>query len=238
MSARARPRASEFLLSGMVQCGWCGSPMGGGTDHRNARREGSHGHGREWRHYRCINKSCAHRLCVGAEQLETRVRQVVCEQIVTSAQLRGALTVLQERLAAPELPEEIAGLKARIGATKRAIGNLIDAMEAGGADPEREQRYRQRKAELARQETDLQILEARQATAVAVVSDADLATIVEGMREGINCRDVARARAALLTFVAKVEVKDEEFRLEYDPGLLVHGFSQVPPMGFEPMYQA
>ena len=115
---------SVFLLAGMVHCGHCNSIMAGGTDQRNARREGTHMHGRPWRHYRCNNKQCEHRDRVAADLLEARVTSILTTQILTVGQRAIARSTTCRRSSAAT---KLAG---RIGELNQQISQLEAALRA------------------------------------------------------------------------------------------------------------
>lgn len=232
---RSRVRSSPdsvFLLSGMVECGYCGKIVAGGTDYRPARRPpGSPGYGKPWRHYRCnARDTCPGQARISAKLVERRVIQVVLAEILTLENARSLMDEVQAMLAEPRLDQELADLAGQIAATKRALDNVMDMIEQGALTAEDAgERMRKRKAELSGYEVRRVALETRRHLATMIITDAQLGEVVDRLRADLQSEDMTKARAVLRAFVSKVVLKGEEFRVEYSPDLLIQGFIGVPP---------
>ena len=243
-NTRFRPHSvTEFILSGLVVCGECGRPMGGGSDKRNPRRETTHGHGRPWRYYRCTGNgrvrdraeattaACSNRGRVGADALEGWVVRKMLDEILTAENLRAWMAEMQRRLASPDLGEEIESLDQQIARARRQRDNLLDLVEDG--DKEASARYRARKAELGQLEGRRAALVGRQAAAQAAFSDEQLVAILAAMRSEVTAEETLVVKRALRSFVERVEVLGDGVRLTYRPEAIVGtGVIQVPPRSY------
>jgi site-specific DNA recombinase len=223
---------SEYLLSGLTECGYCGSAMSGGVDRRNERR-GGHG----WRYYKCDRKRraglavCPEQHHVGAELLERRVIAAVVDRILTPEHIAQLWAGLQEELGGGALAAEVAALADRIGGLQRSIANLLNLVEQGSlAAAAAGERLAQRQAELVELEAQRAAKERRQQAFAQALAPEELAVVLTALRAGVIAEEIPVARRALKAFVARVVVKGAELRIDYRADLLL-ALEQVPPRG-------
>lgn len=221
----ARPD-SEYLLTGLVVCGHCGSAMTGGVDHRNETRGGV-----GWRFYRCNakmrrNDACPGRARVSAERLDSKVVDVVMRQVLTERNLALVVAELERRLSSTAQEQDIAVARAAVTRTQRSIDNLLDQMADGVTES------RAARDKLATLEAQLADWEARvidlAVRAPVKVDTARIAEIVQTMRMDVESGEIGKMRRALKVFVERVEVRGEELRLTYRSSALLD-ISAVPP---------
>lgn len=223
---------SEYLLSGLVVCGYCGGAMTAGADKRNAQR----GY-QAWRYYRCDRKrlagvaACPEARHVSAARLEQRVVDLVLTDILTPEHVTQLVGELQARLGGARLEAEIADLDGEIAGLRRGIANLVDSAERLGAQagPVLD-RLAARQAELTAKLAERAERERRQQALAQAVAPAELAAVLAALRAGVTADEAPVARRALKAFVARVVVRGPEFQIEYRAeALLVLG--EVPPRG-------
>ena len=225
---------SEYLLSGLARCDYCGGALSGGVDRRGERRGF-----KAWRYYKCDRKRrqgnavCPDQRHVGADQLEKRVVQAVLERILTFDNVTRIAAELQERLGGARLAEEIADLDGQIAGVKRGLTNLIATAErlgpAAGAVADT---ITARWAELADLEGQREEKERRQQALARAIAPDELAAVLASLRAGVSSEEVSVARRALKAFVEQVVVRGDEFRIDYREEVLL-ALGEVPPRGFE-----
>lgn len=166
-SNRAKRRTSyrEYLLSGLIRCGECGSSMSGITTVSK---------GRSYTRYVCLGKRTAKKCDlknVDAHLLDTYIRETVVKQILSEDAIQGAARRLAATLAKEScMADDIRVEMQRLAAKNSALTDLV--LETG-LTPE----YKQR---LIDYEQHRQQLEARLAAVVepAPISEEELVAIL------------------------------------------------------------
>lgn len=228
---------SEYLLSGLLQCGYCESAMSGGVDRRAEKR----GY-KAWRYYKCDRKrregatACPEQKHIGADALEKRVLSLVVDHVLTLDHVLALYVELRQRFAGPDLDAEIQALDNQIAGVKRAIANIYDLVERVGPDAASAARLTQRRAELTALETARAEKERRQTAFGKPPTPEEIIFILTTLREGITAPEIPTARRALKGFIERIIVRGDEFQIDYRGDVLALG--EVPPRGFEPLYQA
>lgn len=232
-AAKARRTVSDYLLSGLLYCGQCGSPLLGQTDHRNEAR-GGHG----WRNYRCNGHLPDGTHCparrVGAERLERAVLALVLDQVLTPAAMTELLTELRRRLAADDPSAQIARLVTARKRLTTQIARLVDGIEHGGGSAQLQERLKQREGELARINAEYAALLRRQQITQLEITEEDLQAVLLAIRSQLEAEDTPAARAALASFVARITIHaDNRFELHFHPpAAVLQVYGEVPPRGF------
>ena len=213
---REQKQGAEFLLSGLLVCGRCGSAYCG-RRHRSRDGQG------EYIYYRCLGTDKYRHggdvLCTNASvngvRLEDEVWSDACALLQDPGRLRREF---ERRLEHP--PEERFDTAHQIQAVaqlKRRIARLIDAYENGFLDKDEFQpRITAAKERLAREEAVLAEHE-RDAT-----RNEDLRlligqfeTFAAEISAGLNQADFATRRKLLRLLVHRIEVTEDEVRLIY-----------------------
>ena len=231
---RSKPwsATTTYLLSGLVECGYCGSACSGSADNRSSRPN-------EWRYYVC-GKRKRHRWdsCelkkADADRLEKAVVDQVSEHVLTPDFLRWMLDQVRASFSAEELDKQIAEKQAQVSQLDRTISSLVDAIETAPAAAlarrlaEREQERQLLLAEVA-------ALEAKRSYYQSIqIDDATLAILVGELRRGL-LGDPATVRETLGRVVKKVVLKNDGGTLHIT--LPRQSFLGVPPRELESLSQ-
>jgi site-specific DNA recombinase len=187
---------SPWLLSGLLHCARCGSPMNGHVI-------------RSWTYYTC---SRAHRRrdcdapLVRAEVIEAAVLEHVRAYLADPSNL-AALQSEQHRLyqlSASDLPDRMKEISVRLGNLRRKIGNLVDSIEEQRASPailERLTALEVQEYELKEELAELR----RMAGAVpASLDEAELAAVAADLDRALGEASPSEQRRVLGGWVAKV----------------------------------
>lgn len=218
-----RMTETTFILSGLARCGECGALLEATTDQRG-------GKGNPWRSYRCRQCDLGR---VNAAVVEPAVIRIVLDTVLTQERMGKLLARVREMLNDPAVDVELVELGPAIGAKKRAIGTLLDAIEQGAGAATYE-RLHQREAELAQLEERRRVLEERRQMANAPFGDEDLRIVIDRMRAQVTDEDPGVVRQALRRYVERVDLWRDRFRVEwreFDLPAVVTGYSAMPPRG-------
>lgn len=228
--AHYTPRpGSEYLLSGLAQCGFCEAAMSGGVDRRNERR----GY-KAWRYYKCDRKrregalSCPDQRHVGADLLEKRVISAVLERILTPENMTRLVEDMRARAGQQGVAADLADLDNQITAVERGIDRLYDLAQRAGSDERLEARLAHERAELAKLEAKRSKVRNLQLRFARALEPDELMAVLVALREGVASDEVSVARRALKGFVERVVVRGDEFRIDYRADVLL-ALGEVPP---------
>jgi site-specific DNA recombinase len=215
---RAQKKGTEFLLSGLLVCGRCGSACCG-------RRHRAMG-GAEYVYYRCIgadrHRRQGGRICENAGlpgRVEATVWADLCSLLQDPDRMRREF---EQRLNRPAADDgEATRLKEGIAQQKRRITRLIDAYENSWLDKEEfEPRVRAAKERLARDEAALheQRQAANQADEIHLVIGR-FEAFADEIRTGLSQADFELKRQLLRLLINRIEVTDEQIRIVYKVSL-------------------
>ena len=133
---RGRPAKRNYLLSGLIFCGECGSPMNGET----TRKKYDSGETADYGYYVCrehrrskkakVQEGRTH-LIVHLEVIEEAVKEVIKEVIVNPGLRATIQKYVVELSVEKESHIQIKALKARKKSAESSISNLIGALEQG-----------------------------------------------------------------------------------------------------------
>jgi site-specific DNA recombinase len=210
---REQKKGAEFLLSGLLVCGRCGSAYCG----RRQRLKRS-----EYVYYRCIGTDKYRRGGVGIcnnrsvnDQLEEAVWSDVSSLLQEPDRLQREFARRLERPAQEDV--DIARLQKSIMDNKRRIARLIDAYENGWVDKgEFEPRVRMAKERLIRDEETLarhQQDSVNEEELRLVVGE--FAAFAEQMGTHLQRADFATKRKLLRLLVDRIEIAENEVRIVY-----------------------
>ncbi len=210
-----RRRASPYLLSGLVYCGYCKAPMNGGVDRHQGRRVG-------WVFYRCSTKerrgaeACAKAKKTGARALESaiieKLKESMTDEHVTRLVEEANAALSQET---DDAEKTIKGLKKELRSLERKIQNLIEGLEVGGLREEISKRIEERQHEKAQVLSRLAQLEAGQPEVPNLTKD-QIVAYLEGLHEALS-QGGMEGRKYLRRMVQRIEV----YR---DYGVLTYSF--------------
>jgi len=225
---REQKKGTEFLLSGLLVCGRCGSAYCG----RRQRLKET-----EYVYYRCIGTDRYRRdgeaLCSNAS-VNGRVEQVVWTDLCELLQDPGRLQrEFEERLQRPAHENaDVLRLTQAVAQHKRRVARLIDAYENGWVDKaEFEPRIRSAKERLAQDEATLRqhqqgSLDTEELRLVIGQFDVFAAQ----MRANLEQADFTLKRKLLRLLIRQIEVTDEDIRIVYKVSL--RPFVTAPKGGF------
>jgi site-specific DNA recombinase len=212
---RARAR-QQFLLSGLLVCGRCGSAYCG---QRAGRRAGT----TSYTYYRCLgtdrHRFAGDELCrnpgLNGALLEAEVWSDVSSLLQDPTRLRRELERRQapthdERPDATHRPQTIAALK-------RRLARLLDAYEHGWMEQaEIESRVARVKEQLTREEAAWREQQQRASSAAELrLYVTDFESFAEQIRQGLSAADTAARQSLLRLLVKRIEVHEEEVRIIY-----------------------
>ena len=224
--------ASNYLLSGLAKCGYCGKALIG-QDVKGGR----------FHYYVCgtLQKkgtgSCTARY-TNSRKLEQVVIHKIKEQILTYENLKEMVHLVNEEMdtAADDYRERLSVISAEIDSVNRRLERLYDALETGSlqlADlAPRIQRLRQRQEQLNAARWELEnLLSDRK------VELADMETVknyVEDLRNLLEDSPLTERKSFIKSFVKEVRVTGSEVLLSYNIPLSAGAASQetfvVPPI--------
>jgi len=212
--------SSDYLLSGLLVCGHCGSAIVGS---RIPPRDLADGHRSEWRYYICGRKKReGYPLCpsgtIKAEIIEEAVLDKVCGEILTPRHLVGLVDKIMEDLGAKD---DMAAQKRRVQQelkrVERSTARLLDAIEQRGYGGLIEQRLSAREAERRELEEQIHELAQKEKLLSASLFDKDISARLMNLRATIETGNVASSRGVLKSFIQRIEVKDKEATMYYIP---------------------
>ncbi|MFC1903244.1 recombinase family protein, partial [Chloroflexota bacterium] len=224
--------ASNYLLSGLAKCGYCGKSL-----------IGQDAKGSRFHYYVCgtLQKkgtgSCPARY-TSSSKLEQVVIRKIKEHILTYENLYELVRLVNEEMdtAAGDYRERLSVISAEINNVNQRLERLYDALETGSlklADlAPRIQRLRQRQEQLHAARWELEnLLSDRK------VELADMETVksyVEDLRNLLEDSPLAERKSFIKSFVREVRVTGSEVLLSYTIPLSAGGLSQetlvVPPI--------
>jgi site-specific DNA recombinase len=211
---RARVR-QQFLLSGLLVCGRCGSAYCG---QRQRRRDGT-----SYTYYRCLgtdrHRFAGDKLCLNpglnGARLEAEVWSDVASLLQDPDQLRREL----ERRQAPSRGErpDTTHRPQTIAALKRRMARLLDAYEHGFMEQsEFASRMARVKDQLTREEAAWEQEQQTHTSAAELrLYLTDFENFAEQIRQGLNAADTVTRQSLLRLLVKRIEVHDEQIRMIY-----------------------
>lgn len=211
---------SPFVLSGVLYCQECGSPMSGYTVKR-------------WSYYVCSRRQRRHDCRsrrIPSAPIEAEVTRLLTERMLTIENLLHIQTEIQNAWVAHSAEHEQARRETekQLTGIQRRIRNITEAISDMGHSPS-----------LLKQLTDLEAQQTECRSALDKLSDASaprtytrpqLAQIAEAVRAELNSDDINKKRVAIRGIVARVIAKRTDDQIV---GVLhcnqVNG--HVPPRG-------
>lgn len=201
-SHRCKRHKNDFLLSGLVFCGHCGTRMDG--------ESGTSATGRTYYYYKC-NKAkrkdgCAKKT-VRAGDLEDAVIKRCVEMLDDSmidAVTFAVMDAFEERMAQDDTVER---LEARLKDVNRSIDNAVNAVLAGVSPELFAAKLEELQAEKGQLEEDIEDAKARRQT----VTDDMVRRYLYQIKAKCSDSDQEKARRFMVrTFVKRIELFDED----------------------------
>jgi DNA invertase Pin-like site-specific DNA recombinase len=193
------------LFSGFTYCIECGAMMIHSIDKRK----------KSWRFYICGNKdrhgvaACASKRVAGPNA-EQQILTSVLDQILTPEYLLEVIAETKKQLdSTPEIESQIKATRRKLEELAIAIQRNLNTIEKTGS-PAAQERLKQREAEKAGAQTDLERLELQLRTAQTEITPEAVDIILaawraqfDQVRESGNVREI---KAWLLQFVSRIEL--------------------------------
>ncbi|HMV66468.1 MAG TPA: recombinase family protein [Myxococcota bacterium] len=208
-----RRLGSDYLLSGLLRCGYCGLAMIG----HGAKSGKVH-------YYGCPTKmksgadQCA-AVLLNREALEGAVIEHLSNHVLQVANLRSLLDEVNEGLdgTTSVLATERDAKRAQLGTQRQQLNRLIDALALGTIDPAAiADRINDLKRTTDVLTAEVASLEARLAEAAPVVlTDDELHAYVEGLRSVLTTRPLDEQRAFLGAWVRSIVATGKSIAIDY-----------------------
>lgn len=209
MAPAAERTDVDYLLTGKIFCGKCGSPMTG--------ESGAGKSGQIYRYYNCVkrkrSRGCDKKL-VRKEFIEEFVVRQTMAYCLSDEMIEN---ILDASMALQEKEKDntmLRSFEAQLSDTKKAIANMLNAIEAGIITPSTKERLN----ELESRRTDLEIAIEDEKAVQPQVTREHLAFLLERFRKG-DPADPKFQESFIDTFISAVYVYDDHIRI-------VCGYSQ------------
>jgi DNA invertase Pin-like site-specific DNA recombinase len=206
-----RRATSSFLLSGLLFCEHCGSPMSGSTCAARARATDGYPR-RPWRYYVCSSKTREGKnACpsgkIKAQAIEQAVIETLVRDVLTVNRLEAILKETNDALSGQhdELTKRQHQLQRDIASQENRIARLVDAVESEDS-PAIRTRLRERELDRDKMRAELAAVVDRVHQSRIRISRAALGTLVEEMQSTLTAEDVPAMRELLRTFVVRITV--------------------------------
>ena len=221
-----RRLASSYLLSGLLVCGYCGSPFvghpakGGSVHYYGCQRKLKTGAG-----------ACEARL-LNQEEAERAVIGRLRELVLTPSHLAELLRLVNEDMDedAQQVERELEALGAQEAEARKRLDALYEALESGKLDlsdlAPRIRQWKGRCEDLAVRRADL--LARAEAPAAAVVGEVAIRRYVEGLHRLLAEGSLDARKAFLRSWVQRIEARGYELTIRYTLPSLPGGGGEEP----------
>jgi site-specific DNA recombinase len=210
--SKRRSNPSDYLLSGVAKCGWCGSAMVGSA---------AHGRNGRYRYYTCFRR---HRYgksngcqCerIPADQLEQQLLAVIARSLADSGLLQRALERASQLAAGrqPSLQAEADRIAARQRELERTRDRYLAAFEKGTLPEDAcGQRLREISDELDQLTARKTELEPRLSEATPAPLDQEaLARALHAVTDGFPAIEPSQRKHLIQQLVATIEIRDRDW---------------------------
>lgn len=195
-----RPAIEDYLLTGVLYCGECKSPMIGTS--------GTSGAGSTYRYYRCTEspKSC-NKKNVKKEYIESLVFSL-CKELLTDDVIEDILEAVKKVNESDQESIELIRLRKDIKATEEKIERLLDQIEEGSGSAIITDRLKKREAELESLKKQFAIENAKQ----LLISPEMVYEFLTQIKSGeIDC--MGYRRMLVKVFIDKIYLYDDKYRI-------------------------
>lgn len=209
---RERSQGSNYLLSGLVTCGRCGSAY-------CARKNG---HTLQYFYYRCIS-SDKHRaksrpICqsssIRGDELDQLVWQEVCKLLQDPARIRHELTRQPSQLAGTQ--QQMQELERSVATTQDRIARLIDIYETGLIEKEQfTSRVKPLQEKLNRDKTKLEGATKEVNSTSIEQATASFEAFSQAVSSKLNAADATLKRELCKLLIERIEISDSDVHITY-----------------------
>lgn len=206
---------NPFILSGLLKCAHCGSPMIGSTGSRSRGRAA-------WRYYICTCKERDTSACpssrLSAASVEFTVVETLSNHILTLEMARAFFRQWIMQLVAEQANSagHVESLKEQYADVKRAIANLLQLVETGRAGPSAAERLGEREREKANLESLIwRALQRPDPNKIKLPADDVLETFLCKLRERLHSKDPQQVKTVLNGFIVEIKAEKKGGTLSY-----------------------
>lgn len=204
---RKRSGYEEYLLTGKLYCGHCGSPMTGiaGTSKTGAMHY----------YYTCQKRRTEHscdKKAVRRDQIEKAVAVAIQQQLLNDETILWMVDQTMAYNAKTEIEYRLQGLHDQLNANKTATANLLKAIEMGIITDTTKARLLELEQE---QGCLLAKIDAAKSEMVPIERE-DLIAILTRYRKG-SLDDKKYLAALFDTFLVRVDLYDDHLKITFDP---------------------
>ena len=204
---RKRSGYEEYLLTGKLFCGHCGSPMTGiaGTSKTGAMHY----------YYTCQKRRTDHscdKKAVRRDQIERAVGVAIQQQLLTDENIQMMADKLMEYNARTETKYRLQGLQDQLNANKTATANILKAIEMGIITDATKARL----LELEKEQGQLLVKIDEAKAEMVPISRNDFVKLLYIYKEG-EPTDKKYLAALFDNFLVRVDLYDDHLKITFDP---------------------
>lgn len=204
---RKRSGYEEYLLTGKLYCGHCGSPMTGiaGTSKTGAMHY----------YYTCQKRRTDHscdKKAVRRDQIERAVGVAIQQQLLTDENIQMMADKLMEYNARTETKHRLQGLQDQLNANKTATANILKAIEMGIITDATKARL----LELEKEQAQLLVKIDTAKAEMVPISRNDFVKLLYIYKEG-EPTDKKYLAALFDNFLVRVDLYDDHLKITFDP---------------------
>lgn len=195
-----RPALEDYLLTGVLYCGECKSPMVGTS--------GTSGTGSVYRYYKCSGSPTrCHKKNVKKEYIEDLVF-TLCRELLTDEVIADIIEAVRRLNENDQESIELTRLKKDIKSTEEKIERLLDQIENGTASPMISDRLKKREDELEALKKQLVHENSKQTLISPEMTKRFLLSIKKG-----DIDDVEYRRMLVKIFIDRIYLYDDKYRI-------------------------
>jgi hypothetical protein len=204
---------SPYLLSGLVTCGICGSPMCGSKASNRARKK-------VLRYYRCNGRQCDNRQ-IRKETLEKIVVEDLLENYLTPKMVGEMWDGYQKQIEqdAEEEAKRLKTLTSAVTTLEKKRDNLLAAIENGMDLPELRDRLAAIRSEMERYNVEKKQITAKQEKQIRYeslpLSQDEIAGLREAIIVGLKEGNVAAQQRIIENVVCGVSIHEKTIEVRY-----------------------
>ena len=204
---RKRSGYEEYLLTGKLFCGHCGSPMTGiaGTSKTGAMHY----------YYTCQKRRTDHscdKKAVRRDQIERAVGVAIQQQLLTDENIQMMADKLMEYNARTETKYRLQGLQDQLNANKTATANILKAIEMGIITDATKARL----LELEKEQVQLLVKIDEAKAEMVPIGRNDFVKLLYIYKEG-EPTDKKYLAALFDNFLVRVDLYDDHLKITFDP---------------------
>ncbi len=213
---------SNFVFTGLLKCGICGSAM---------QTESAHGNGGKYHYYNCSaalrGKTCKSRR-IPAGELDAWLIDAIMDRILTHARLAEFIQELHEITGewVRNRAKRREGLVSSMSGVERSQKKLFEILELHGKDAPNlgDLTIRMRELRAHRDDLERQLIQLEEEEAPGIdIGPEQVEQMAEILREIVTTsEDPKKQRLFFSGFIKEIVLEDNEARIVYDPSKIVN----------------